>query len=838
MTIQPDKLIRNSIWRRIGYLLISLIALLLLLTIYIYITEVPTEEKLKNPDIKLASKLYDSRGNLIGLYQTEYRSIITYDEINPFVKRCLIAVEDARFYEHNGIDYKALGRVLVKSLLMQDKESGGGSTITQQLAKQLFPRPNTHNSHWLKGSYFLLKSKIKEWIIALKLENIYTKEEIMTMYLNKFEFINGAHGIDAAAKTYFDKPQDELNMAEAATLVGMLKNPSLYNPVRFPTLVYKRKNEVLTKVQEQEKINLDVEIKTKPDFSAYNRHEVYDTIVPYFKNSLVSFIQEIIKTENLKKSDGSYLDIYADGLEIESTIDLDLQKLAEEATMEHMVWIQKWFGYDWAKKDPWTYKAGDNEKKMRLDALELRAKSSARYKALKKQYLLPVLLKYRINITEDELALLIESESKPEVLKNLSKNRRNELIKTKSKENFNEIKLAYNALQQAYKTAFSTKVKLKVFDHLHGTREVEMTPMDSIRYHAMLLQTGLIAIDPHNGYVKCWNGGLDFDYFKYDHVTSRRSIGSTAKPFLYTVAMTEKGIKPCDEFQDIPYSILPGEANFKNKETWHPQNATKINTTLMYNLYHGLLYSKNSITVRLLKEIGSVEPLRDLLDKLGISKNEKLPNGRLAVPQLPSIALGAVDISLLQLTAAYATFANNGTYTVPVLIKRIKDKEGKVIYEAKQQVNKAIDPLYNAIMLDMLVNNETGEFSMHLKTPNGGKTGTTDDQCDGWYMGLTPDLAVGIWTGGDDKWIRFLRDDVGQGYFTAKPVFEKFIRKLEKDTTGIHNANTKFIDPPSGFKELTNCKKHKTEPLPEFLRPKKPAEDSLKVQQIQIDTLK
>ncbi|MBK9581458.1 MAG: hypothetical protein IPO48_05970 [Saprospiraceae bacterium] len=270
-----------------------------------------------------------------------------------------------------------------------------------------------------------------------------------------------------------------------------------------------------------------------------------------------------------------------------------------------------------------------------------------------------------------------------------------------------------------------------------------------------LLQTGLIAIDPHNGYVKCWNGGLDFEYFKYDHVTSRRSIGSTAKPFLYTVAMTEKGIKPCDEFQDIPYSILPGEANFKNKEPWHPQNATKINTTLMYNLYHGLLYSKNSITVRLLKEIGSVEPLRDLLDKLGISKNEKLPNGRLAVPQLPSIALGAVDISLLQLTAAYATFANNGTYTVPVLIKRIKDKEGKVIYEAKQQVTKAIDPLYNAIMLDMLVNNETGEFSMHLKTPNGGKTGTTDDQCDGWYMGLTPDLAVGIWTGGDDKWIRF-----------------------------------------------------------------------------------
>lgn len=837
MTIQPDKLNRYSILKIIGYLLISLIALLLLLTIYIYITEVPTEEKLKNPDIKLASKLYDSRGNLIGLYQTEYRSIITYNEINPFVKRCLIAVEDARFYEHNGIDYKALGRVLVKSLLMQDKESGGGSTITQQLAKQLYPRPNTNNANWIKKSYSLLKSKIKEWIIAFKLEDLYSKEAILTMYLNKFEFINGAHGIDAASRTYFGKPQDELTLVEAATLVGMLKNPSLYNPVRFPALVIKRKNEVLTKVQEQEKTSLANAIKTDPDFSSFNRFETYDTIVPYFKNSLVGYIESIIKTENLKKSDGSYLDIYSDGLQIETTIDLHLQKLAEEATMEHMVWIQKWFGYDWEKKDPWTYNVGANEKKMRLASLETRAKSSPRYKALKKQYLLPILSKHKLNITEDELALLVASVAHPELLNTLSSKRRSELLKLKAKEKFGEIKQAYNTLQDAYNTTFSTKVKLKIFDHEYGTREVEMTPMDSIRYHAMLLQTGLVAIDPHNGYVKCWNGGLDYKYFKYDHVTTRRSIGSTAKPFLYTVAMTEKGIKPCDEFQDIPYSILPGETNFKNKEPWHPQNATKINTTLMYNLYHGLLYSKNSITVKLLKEIGSVEPMRDLLDKLGISKNEKLPNGRLAVPQLPSIALGAVDISLLQLTAAYATFANGGTYTVPVLIKRIKDKEGKIIYEAKQQVRKAIDPLYNAIMLDMLINNETGEFSMHLKTPNGGKTGTTDDQCDGWYMGLTPNLAVGIWTGGDDKWIRFLRDDVGQGYFTAKPVFEKFIRKLEKDTSGIFDVHASFMDPPPGFKELTNCKKHKTEPLPEFLRPKKPAEDSLKVIQVQNDTL-
>jgi penicillin-binding protein 1A len=320
-------------------------------------------------------------------------------------------------------------------------------------------------------------------------------------------------------------------------------------------------------------------------------------------------------------------------------------------------------------------------------------------------------------------------------------------------------------------------------------------------------------------------------------VTTRRSVGSTLKPFLYTVAMSHKGIKPCSEYKDTAYSILPGEGDFNNEEPWHPENATKINTGLMYNLYHGLLYSKNSITVKLLKEIGSIEPLRDLLDKVGISKNEKLPNGRLAVPRLPSVALGAVDISLLHLTAAYTTFANEGIYQKPILIKSIKDKDGNIIYQSKRESKAAIDPLYNAIMLDMLVNNEKGEFTMKLKSENGGKTGTTDDQCDGWYVGLTPTLVVGTWTGGDDKWIRFLRDDVGQGYFTARPVFERFIRKLEADTNDIYDINAKFIQPPNGFKELTNCKKQKTGSFSEFLKPQKPNEDSIKVEILTLDTL-
>ena len=813
------------------------LVLLLSLIAYIWIKEVPSNELLKNPNIKLASTLLDTRGKFIGLYQAEFRSVITYEELNPSVKECVLAAEDTRFYKHNGIDLRALARVGYRTLLLGEKSSGGGSTITQQLAKQLYPRPSMKNRSFPVRTFLLVKSKIKEWIIALKLEKMYSKEDILTMYLNKFEFINGAHGIDAATLTYFGKSQSDLTMDEAATLVGMLKNPSLYNPVRFPELVQKRRNEVLTKVEEQGNLSLSDIKKINTNLSAFKRYENYDTIVPYFKNSMEKYISDLIKENNLKKSDGSYYDIYNDGLVIESTIHLDLQKYAEEATMEHMAWIQKWWNLDWKQRDPWTFMAGEDEKMMRMASLEEKAKASQRYSFLKKKHLHSVMIESGEFFTEEELKYLKDQKNIKNSNLQIDAERQKYSKTLKNNKKADKILKAYDTLQQAYKKEFDSKFKMKIFDHQQGQRSVIMSPMDSVRYHARLLQTGLIAIDPRNGHVKCWNGGLDYNYFKYDHVLSRRSVGSTLKPFLYTVAMAQKGIKPCQEYQDISYTILPGEGDFKNKEPWKPENATKINTTLNYNLYHGLLYSKNSITVKLLKEIGSVEPLRDLLDKMGIDKNEILSNGRLAVPQLPSISLGAVDITLLQLTAAYATYANNGIFTQPVLVKSIKDKTGKILYEAKKKTNKAIDPLYNAIMLDMLINNESGQFSMHLKSQNGGKTGTTDDQCDGWFVGLTPDLVVGIWTGGDDKWIRFIREDVGQGYFTARPVFEKFIKKLEKNKSGIFNPSAKFPAPPEGFKALTNCQKIKTELLPEFLKPKKLPEDSIRSIKIVSDSL-
>lgn len=809
----------KNIGLKIGKVALAMLAMLLLglvmLWVDVWAFEIPTRSALQHPVIKEASNLVDTKGRPIGQFINEYRDPIEPNEINPYIKSCVIATEDIRFYDHSGVDYRAMGRVLVKTMFLRDKDSGGGSTITQQLAKQLYPRPDVRSKNRMMRSFYLVKSKIKEWIIAWKLEKLYTKDEILAMYLNKFEFINRAYGIEAAAMTYFGKHQSELALEEAAVLAGMLKNPSLYNPVRNPKLVEKRRNEVLDRLNSNEAIQAK---SIAADFSKFKRFTVTDTIVPYFKASLESYLYQLIRENNLKKSDGTYYDIFADGLTIESTIDLDLQRYAEAATMEHMAWIQGWFDKDWKQEKPWTYQADEKEQAVRYSVITQRAKKSPRYEALRRKILLAELSEIGVTLTDGELSQLMLEEKSALEQKNISK----ALKMVLKHPRYIKVKQAIRDLEVAYKSEFDTPVKMKIFDYTKGSREVEMTPMDSIKYHLMLLQTAMVAIDPHNGYVKCWNGGLDYKFFNLDHVHIRRSIGSTAKPFVYTLAMSEKGVKPCDTFLDTLYTIFPGEGDFKNKEPWTPKNATKINTSLMYNLYHGLMYSKNTITVRLLKELGSVKPLIELWDKMGISKDEQLPNGRLAVPDLPSIGLGAIDISLLQLTSAYTTFANEGRWTKPILVKSIKNKAGEVIYEASHQSISAIDPLYNAIMMDMLVNNESHEFRMKIKSKNGGKTGTTDDQSDGWYVGLTPDLVMGVWTGGDEKWIRFLREDVGQGFFTARPLFEQFIKKLEKDTTGIYDVQAAFAKPPEGFESLTNCSKKKTEAIPEAARGRQP----------------
>lgn len=797
----------------------GLISIVLLLS-YTATTGIPSFETLENPNYKLATEIYDINGVSFGSYYVENRIPVSFEQLNPHIKNAVVFTEDERFFQHSGVDIPALGRVAIKTILLSKETSGGGSTLTQQLAKLLFDRPSTRGLSTWKKLLRLIPIKMREWLTAVKLERSYTKEEILSMYLNKFEFINGAHGIQAAAKVYFNKDQADLLPEEAALLVGMLKNPSLYNPVRFPEKAKRRRNTVLSIMKANRYIkgtNYDSLMALEIDMSKFRKEEQSFGPAPYFRAELTKYIQNLIREKNLKRPDGSLYNIYTDGLKIHTTIDLKYQQYAEEASKDHMAWLQKRYFRQWKGMDPWTYQADDFQKAIRKEALISKAKSSPRYLALRKKLFEPVVAGLEdIKTSDNILETLIKSDTNSLIINDLYKNawiQKEELSKYldfKKSPDFARVRKAYEELQKAFRESFSKKVKMKVFDYAKGEKDTLMSPMDSTRFSAMFLQNAVLAINPTNGHVKAWVGGIDHKHFKFDHVTSRRSVGSTMKPFVYTAAMAFGGIMPCQEYEDIQYTIAPGDANFNVDKEWTPNNATEEFTGNMYNLYHGLVYSKNSITVRLLKEMGSVDLLRNLLDKVGISKTERLSNGRLAVPEFPSICLGAVDISLYQMTAAYTTFANQGTYREPVFVLSITDKNGREIYRANPTIRPAINPLYNAIMVDMLKNVVGGDFAMGLKTENGGKTGTTNDYSDGWFMGVTPTLVVGVWTGGDDKWIRFTNLNDGQGYVTARPVFQKLIKKLESDTTGIYDYKVRFAPAPEGMAEMIDCDKVKT----------------------------
>ena len=817
--IRTDKRLRFIKWLWLGF--ISLLLLAIGTIVYLLISGIPSFQELENPKNNLASEILDVNGKMFGTYYVENRIPIQYAQLNPAILNALLATEDERFYTHSGIDFYALSRVAVKSLLLQNKDSGGGSTLTQQLAKQLFTRPNNKGKNKLFKMASLAQSKLKEWIIAVKLERSYTKEEIIAMYLNIFDFINGAHGIQSAAKIYFNKTQDQLNVQEAALLVSMLKNPSLYNPARFKQKATDRRNTVIALLAQKKYISKEKRdsLFAQPiDMSNFKKNEQSDGPAPYFRAELTKWINDIIKKNDLKKSDGQHYNIYTDGLKIHTTIDLTYQQYTEEASKEHMMWLQKRYFRQWKNMNPWTFEADDFQKKLRKESLISKAKSSDRYLNLRAKYLDKILATVApdIKTSDNVIEILMSTDTNAARIKLLTENQnieKSELEKYKAfkeTETFKNIRAKYEELQIAFQKEYDKPVKMKVFDYEKGEVDTTMSPMDSVKFSAMHLQNAVMVVDPRNGHVRAWVGGIDHKHFKYDHVTSRRSVGSTMKPFVYTAAMAFGGVPPCQTYEDVPYTIAPGDGDFKVDKEWTPNNATEEFTGNQYNLYHGLLYSKNSITLRLLKEMGTTRLLRDLLDKVGISKTETLPGGRLAVPEFPSICLGAVDINLFHMTGAYTTFANKGTYREPIFVTKIEDKNGRVIYETNPVIRPAINPLYNSIMVDMLKNVVGGEFGMGLKSECAGKTGTTNDFSDGWFMGFTPSLVVGVWTGGDDKWIRFTNLNDGQGYVTARPVFQKLLRKLENDNSGLYDYKLRFPAPTPEFYELTNCNKYKT----------------------------
>ena len=741
---------------------------------YISKQDLPSFEDLENPEYDQASIIYDDNGTTFGKYYIENRVPVHYDQISPFIVDALLSTEDERFHSHSGIDVRALSRVAFKTVLLRQESSGGGSTISQQLAKLLFKRPSLLGMSKIKRSFELVKVKLKEWMTAVKIERSYTKEEIMAMYLNKFEFINGAHGIEAASQTYFSKEQENLSVDEAAILVGMLKNPSLYNPLRFPDKAKRRRNIVLSQMEKADKLDrvaYDSLIVKDVNMDEFQRKTQSEGPAPYFRAELTKWLRKLFKENDINKSDGTSYNIYTDGLKIFTTLDLRYQKHAEEAVTEHMKWNQERFDNVWKDKNPWKYEADASQRKIRNDIFERRIRASDRYISLRNKHLSANIAKLRDRYTETQftdnaIKAMIRVESKKngfrkEIKDNYIKSNYLDEYKSIMKmKDWTELKNNWKSFIAAYDKSFNTEVKMMVFDYSEEQeKEVKMTPLDSVRYHNMMLQSGLLSVDPKTGYIKAWVGGVNHQYFKYDHVNSQRQVGSTIKPFVYATAIGMMGISPCTTFDDIQYTIAPGDANFDLQDEWTPANANGEFTLNKYNLYHGLLYSKNSITVRLVKEMGTVQVVRELLRNVGINVDEEVTNNEIKVPNLPSISLGAVNLSLYEMTGAYTTFANNGMYTEPIFIKRIEDKSGNVIYNAIPDKKVAINPKYNAVMVDMLQNNVGGKYGLGIKTPVGGKTGTTNDYTDGWFMSITPNLVSGTWVGGDDRWIRFLSLD-------------------------------------------------------------------------------
>ena len=814
--ILPTKDENHFFWSMSIWVCSLLLALLVFIFIlYLILFKTPSFEELENPNYALASIIFDDKGDEIGKYFVENREKLYFDSINPILVKALIAEEDIRFFDHSGIDYRALGRVVFKTLIKGQKQSGGGSTITQQLAKLLYKRPLLKDLDTWKAKKQLIIVKMTEWITAVKLEHTYTKEEIISIYLNKFEFINGAHGLITASQTYFGKDQKSLNAGEIALLVGMLQNPSFYNPVRFPHRARIRRNEVLTKMAQNNIIPTVVadSLKTKElVIGYYNRQKPTVGPAPYFRNEITKIIINLLKEEGIRKPDGSAYNVFTDGLKIYSTLDLEYQQEAEKALKDQMSKIQERYWEVWKNKDPLTYQTNEKTIKQRSDQFWKHIRNSDRYIALRKINLVPHLKDYAI--ADVYIEKMIETEENKKDITHFIhsitsiKSIQKEIIKMLNAKEWPNIKKAYKSHIAIVNDIFNKKVPMTVFDHLAKRKDMFMSPKDSVMYHLQHMQAGLLALDPKTGYVKAWVGGLDYDYFKFDHCTSYRQIGSTVKPFVYATAMQYKGIKPCTYYLDIPYTIKPREGKFTINSEWKPDNATETFTGNPYNLYHGLLYSKNSITVKLMKEIGDAQPVRDMLQNVGMDIDKKLSTGSLAVPNLPAICLGAIDATLFDMVGAYTVFVNNGIYSKPQIIKQIVDREGRVIYQGYSPKNKAMDPLTASITLDMLENNCSREWKFNFESKAGGKTGTTNDYVDGWFMGVTPNLVVGVWCGGDERFIRFTTLDDGQGFTTARPLFQKFIQNVEKNISSF-NTKASFPKKHPQLKENTNCSHYK-----------------------------
>ena len=769
--IQEKKSRRNkNIVTLLWSVFISLgcIAGIVLLLIYNgVIGYMPPIEELEDPHDKLASVLIASDGETeMGRYFSGSGNRVNSDfnSISPHVVDALISTEDERYLDHSGIDFIALGRTGVKTLLMGDKSSGGGSTITQQLAKQLYSQPSAN----------LFKRALQkpiEWMISIKLERFYTKEEIIAMYLNRFDFLNNAVGIKTAANVYFNKEPADLKVEEAAMLVGMLKNPSLYNPVRFPERTRERRNVVLEQMYKAGKLSKEKadSLKQLPLTLDYHRVDHKQGIAPYLREELrmIFAAQEPVKPDPSKyksklgytlalgqyntdsiqwadnplygwikknpKPDGTYYDIYSDGLKIYTTIDTRMQEYAEEAVYKHLGGtLQPAFFKEKAGQTtgPYTTNAAELSRSGVMNLIENAMKQTERWRLMKKA-----------GYSEEQ-------------------------IKASFQEPYQMDIFAYEEKDGKYKP---------------GSKTVTMTPYDSLLYMKSILRTGMMSMDPATGYVKAYVGGPDYSYFQYDMVSrGRRQIGSTAKPFLYTLAM-EQDFTPCSMF-------LNSQPTFGN---WSPRNSGSSRIGEMVDLRWALTNSNNWISARLVYELGA-KALASKMRMFGVTGHidETLP-----------LALGTVDVPIKEMVSGYTTFANKGLRVDPIFVTRIEDNQGNIIYNATPHRTEVTgeDAYYK--ILSILMNVVDGGTAASLrsrygiKAQMGGKTGTTNSNSDSWFMGFTPELVTGVWVGGEERYIHFNTMALGQGARAALPIYGYYMQSVYNDTKLPYSQDTRFEFP-------------------------------------------
>ena len=747
--------------RKVVKILWIFIALISLVCVFIFfsiakgwIGYMPPVEDLENPNYKFATEVFSEDGKVLGTYSysKENRVFVGYNDLSPNIINALIATEDVRFAEHSGIDAYALTRAVVKRGILMQKNAGGGSTITQQLSKQLYS-PSADNV------MERLFQKPIEWVIAVKLERYYTKEEILTMYLNKFDFLNNAVGIKTAAFTYFGCEPKDLKIEEAATLVGMCKNPSLYNPVRYNERSRGRRNVVLDQMRkagyitEAERDSLQaLPLKLK-----YNRVDHKEGLATYFREYLrgvltakkpdkanyrgwqmQKYYEDSLDWENNPlfgwcekntKKDGTKYNLYTDGLKIYTTLDSRMQQYAEDAVTEHLKELQGYFFKEkkGAKKAPYTFRLTQEQ----VDEILGRAmRLSDRYRIMKKA-----------GATEAEI-----------------------------------------------KKAFDTPEEMSVFSW-EGEKDTIMTPMDSIRYYKFFLRAGFMSMDPRSGHVKAYVGGPNYHYFEYDMaMVGRRQVGSTIKPFLYTLAM-ENGFSPCDEVRHVEYTLID-----ENGKPWTPRNANKKLIGDMVTVKWGLANSDNWITAYLMSKLNPYN-LKRLIHTFGVRNRDIVPS--------VSLCLGPCEISVGEMVSAYTAFPNKGIRVAPLFVTRIEDNDGNVLatFAPEMQEVISVSSAYKMlVMLRAVVNEGTGGRVRRLgvKADMGGKTGTTNYNADGWFMGFTPSLVSGCWVGGEDRDIHFDTMLHGQGASMALPIWTKYMVKVLGDKSLGYDENETF-QLPEGY---------------------------------------